>query len=89
MANFIMDRLQQLESPVEEFRKSTSEKYGRLRHQLLSALHELDKSHTETFQSLNALTHHFNSEVLLIQHELQTQQATREVLTVESNINLE
>ena len=44
LANFIMDRLQQLESPVEEFRKSTSEKYGRLHHQLLSALHELDVS---------------------------------------------
>ena len=84
-----MDRIQQLESRVEDFRKSTSETYGRLRHQLLSALHELDKLHSETFQSLNALTHHFKSEVLLIQHELQAQQATREVLTVESNINLE
>jgi len=62
-----MDRLLLLQSRIEDFKNATSEKYGRLRLQLVSALHELDKLYSETFQSVSALTHLYiqNSSVTL------------------------
>jgi len=76
-----------VKSPVVETEQSYANTVNCL--QLVSALHELDKSYSETFQSVNALTYHFKNEVLVIQHEIQAHQATGEVLTVESNVNVE
>jgi len=71
MSNFICDRLHQLESRLENFSQSVSQQYNSLRQQLLSSIQQLDKSYSDTLHSLNSLSQHFRSEVLIIQHELQ------------------
>ena len=68
---------------------SLTEQYGTVRQHLLLSLHELDKLYNETVHSLNVFSQHFNSEALVIQHQIQADHHVRRVFCAKTDVTRE